>query len=67
MATCSKREVEEQEEVPSMAPAGHLLESPASLRCLSFGKGSLGGEAFPGTLGLLDGWGTFIEPHQVAA
>ena len=54
-------------EVPSVAPAGHLLESPASLCCLSFGKGSLGREAFPGTLGFFDGWGTFTEPHQVTA
>ena len=54
-------------EVPSVAPAGHLLESPASHCCPSFGKGSLGGEAFPGTLGLLDVWGTFTEPHQVTA
>lgn len=55
------------EEVSSVAPAGHLLESPASIWCLSFRKGSLGREAFPGTLGLLDGWGTFTEPHQVTA
>ena len=64
MATCSTREVKRQEEVLSVAPAGHLLESPASLCWLSFRKGSLGGEAFPGTLGLLDGWAPSLNPTR---